>query len=163
MTKRVLIAAGLAAALISGGALALAQPPQGPGPGPRMGRGGPGMGGPGMGGPMMEFGLRGLDLSDSQKEQVKSIVDSHKDELRQVGEKMRQAHQAFAEATMAETIDESAIRAKTAAVASAMADEAILRAKVRTEIHGILTAEQLEQLKARQQEMGTRRRGGARK
>ena len=158
MTKRVLIAAGLAAALLSGGALALAQPPQGPGPGPHMGRGGPGMGGP-----MMEFGLRGLDLSDSQKEQVKSIVDSHKDELRQVGEKMRQAHQAFAEATMAETIDESAIRAKTAAVASAMADEAILRAKVRTEIHGILTAEQLEQLKARQQEMGTRHRGSARK
>ena len=41
MTKRVLIAAGLAAALISGSALALAQPPQGPGPGPHMGRGGP--------------------------------------------------------------------------------------------------------------------------
>lgn len=155
MTKHVLIAAGLAAALISGSALALAQPPQGKGPGPRVGRGGPG---PGMGGPMMEFGLRGLDLSDSQKEQVKSIVDSHKDEFRQVGDKMRQAHEAFAEATVADPIDESAIRAKTAAVASAMADEAILRAKVRTEIHGILTAEQLEQLKTRQQEMGTRRR-----
>jgi protein CpxP len=155
MTKRVLIAAGLAAALISGSALALAQPPQGPGPGPHMGRGGPG---PGMGGPMLEFGLRGLDLTDSQKEQVKSIVDSHKDELRQVGEKMRQAHEAFNQATMADTIDESAIRAQTAAVASAMADEAILHAKVRTEVHAILTAEQLEQLKTRQQEMANRRR-----
>ena len=62
---------------------------------------------------------------------------------------------------MADTIDESAIRAKTTAVASAMADEAILRAKVRTEVHGILTAEQQEQLKARQQEMGTRATGAA--
>ena len=156
MTKRVLIAAGLAAALISGSALALAQGP-GPGmPGPR------GFGGGHGPGPGMDFGLRGLDLSDAQREQVKTIVDSHRDELRQVGEKMREAHKAFAEATNAETIDEAAIRAKSTAVASAMADEAVLRAKVRAEVLTVLTAEQQEQLKARRQEMGTRRQRGQR-
>lgn len=156
MKKRVLIAAGLAAVLISGGALALAQPPQGPGgPGPRMGRGGPGPHGP-----MMEFGLRGLDLSDAQKEQVKSIMESHKAEFQAIGEKMRAAHDGLAQATQAETVDESAIRASTGAVASAMADEAILRAKVRAEVQAILTPEQLEQAKARQERMKHRRPRG---
>jgi periplasmic protein CpxP/Spy len=153
MTKRVLIAAGLAAALISGGALALAQPPQGPGPGPRM-HGGPG--GPGVGGPR-DFGLRGIELTDAQKEQVKSIRESHKAEFQAIGEKMRAAHDAFAQATQAETVDEASVRAKSTAVASAMADEAILRAKVRTEINAILTPEQLEQLKTRQEQMNNRR------
>jgi protein CpxP len=155
MTKRVLIAAGLAAALTGGSALAIAQPPQGPGvhgPGPRGPRGGPG-------GPM-DFGLRGVDLTDAQREQVRTIVDSHRDELRQVGEKLREAHRAFAEATMADPIDESAIRAKSTAIAAAMADEAILRTKVRTEVTAILTAEQQEQLKTRQQERETRRKPG---
>jgi len=159
MTKRVLMAAGLAAALVSASALVLAQPPQGPGP--REHRGGPGPGGPGGAfGGMMDFGLRGVELADAQREQVKTIVDSHRDEMRAVGEKMREAHRAFAESTRAETIDESAIRAKSTAVAAAMADEAILRAKVRTEVLAILTAEQQEQLKAQQQERANRRRPG---
>jgi protein CpxP len=156
MKKRVLIAAGLAAALISGGALALAQaPPQGPGP--RMHGGGPG--GPGFGGPR-DFGLRGIELTDAQRDQVKSIMDSHKDEFRQLGEKMRQAHEAFAQATQAETVDEATIRARSTAVASAMADEAILRAKVRSEVNAILTPEQLEQLKTRQEQRANRRPRG---
>ena len=160
MKTRGLIAAGLAAALLSGGALALAQapaPPGPPGPGPGMHRGGPG--GPGFGGPR-DFGLRGIDLSDAQREQVKSIRESHKDEFQQIGQKMRQAHEAFAQATEADTLDEAAVRARSTAVASAMADEAILRAKVRTEINAILTPEQLEQLKTRQQQMNNRRPRG---
>src|SRR5262245_4286779 len=155
MKTRVLIAAGLAAALMSGGALALAQAP--PGPGPGMHRGGPG--GPGFGGPR-DFGLRGIDLTDAQREQVKSIMDSHREEFRQLGDKMRQAHEAFEQATRAETGDESTIRARSTAVASAMADEAILRAKVRTEVNAILTPEQLEQLKTRQEQAGNRRPRG---
>ena len=71
------------------------------------------------------------------------------------------AHRGFAEATRAETLDEAAIRAKSTAVANAMADEAILRANVRGEVVAILTAEQQEQLKQRQQERGTRRKQGA--
>src|SRR5262245_63965051 len=149
MTKRVLIAAGLAAALTGGSAVA--QPPQGPGfhgPGPRRG--------PGPGGPM-EFGLRGIDLTDAQKEQVRTIMDSHKDEFQQIGTRMRDAQRAFGEATRAATIDESAIRAKATDLAGVMADEAILRAKVHGEVLAILTAEQQEQLKTRQQEMQKRR------
>src|SRR5262245_21995239 len=76
--------------LIMGAAIAAEQdqPQQRQGRGPG-GPGGPGMrgpGGPGMRGPggPMGFGLplRELDLSDDQKTQLKSIMDSHRDEFR---------------------------------------------------------------------------------
>jgi len=156
MMKRVVIAAALAAALAGGSALAIAQqPPQG----------GPGMHGPrgphgGPGGPMMNFGLRGLDLSDAQKEQVRTIMDSHKAEFDQIRTRMRDAQRAFADATQADTVDEATIRAKATAVAGVMADEAILRAKVHGEVLQILTADQQDQLKAKREEMQKRRGQG---
>lgn len=148
MTKRVLIAVGLAAALAGSSAVALALPAQG----------GPGIQGPdrglrrgprGPGGPMGDFGLRGVELTDAQRDQMRTIMESHQAEFQQVGIKLRQAHRGLAEATQAETIDEAAIRARSAEVASALADEAILQAKVRAEVAGILTPEQQEQLKTR--------------
>lgn len=153
MTKRTLIAAGLAAVLAGGTAVAIAQPPQG-GPGMQAGRrgpGGPGRGAP-RGGPLGDLGLRGIDLTDAQREQVRSIMDSHKDEFQKAGTLLRDAHRAFAEAVQADAINEANIRTRSTAIANAMADEAILRAKVRAEVHGILTAEQLQQLKDRRAE-----------
>jgi protein CpxP len=150
MRKRFLIAAGLVAAL-AGGALAWAQEPQ-PGPGVEQRRGPRGgrFGGPGRG--AADLGLRGIDLTDAQREQVRSIMDSHQAEFRQVHEKVREAHRAFAEATHAEPIDEAAIRTRSTAVANAMADEAVLRAKLRAEVFAILTAEQQQQLRERRAE-----------
>lgn len=146
MTRRVLIATGLAAMLASG-SVTIAQTTQ-PGIGIHK-RGGPGLG-PRGGGPRGfagNLGLRGIELTDTQREQVAKIMESHKAEFQQVGEKLRAAHRAFGEAVRAETIDEATIRARSADVATAMADEAILRAKVRSEVSGILTAEQLQKSK----------------
>src|SRR5689334_25340852 len=60
-------------------------PPPGGGPGPGMRMRGPG--GPG-GGPM-GFGLpfRELNLTDDQKDQLKKIAESHRDEFKAAGEK----------------------------------------------------------------------------
>ncbi|MDQ3441302.1 MAG: Spy/CpxP family protein refolding chaperone [Planctomycetota bacterium] len=146
MTKRILIAAGLVAALAGGGAAALAQAPQ-PDAGIQRGPGAPGgrMRGP-HGGRLGDLGLRGITLTDAQREQVRSIMESHQAEFEQIGSRLRQAHQEFAEAAGAESLDESALRARSTVVAAAMADEAILRARVRGEVRGILTAEQQRQL-----------------
>jgi protein CpxP len=154
MTKRVLIAAGLVAAL-AGVTIAWAQDPQ-PGPGieqrgPRGRHGRLGPGGPGGPGPDL-LGLRGIELTDAQREQVRSIMESHQAEFQQVHQKVREAHRTLAEATNADTIDEAAIRTRSAAVATAMADEAILRGKVRAEVFAILTAEQQQQLRERRAE-----------
>jgi len=150
MTTRILIAAGLAAVLAGGSAAALEQPPQS---GRRMERK-PGKPvaprqGPRRTGPGIDLGLRGIDLTDAQREQVRVIGESHKAEFGEVATKLRAAQHAFVETVQAESIDEAAIRTGSAAVASAMADEAILRARVRLEVHGILTPEQQQQLRDR--------------
>src|SRR5262245_761389 len=99
MSRRFVIAAALVAAFAGASAIALAQ-----GPGPR----GPFPGGPmapGMrpGGPP-DLGLRGVQLTDEQREQVRSIMDSHKAELDEIGSKLRDAHRALAEAVDATTV-----------------------------------------------------------
>lgn len=118
------------------------------GPGP--GIGGPPPGGQGQmgrrGGPMVP-GLRGLDLTDVQRAQVKSIMDSHQNEFRAVGEKIGAARESMRALLEADVIDESVIRAKSAEAATAEADAAILNAKVRAEVKAILTPEQLQKAK----------------
>ena len=149
MTKRILIAAGLMAALAGGTAVSFAQ-----GPGPR-GLGIDAPRGP-RGGSRVDVGLRGVQLTDAQREQVRSIMQSHRAEFDNVHKALREAHRSFAEASRAATVDEAALRARSSAVANAMADEAILRAKVRAEVHALLTPEQQQQLQEREASMQKR-------
>ena len=116
-------------------------------------RQGPGFGGPGgpgmrRGGPM-GFGpeFRQLDLTDDQKAQLKSIAESHRDEFRAASEKARAAHDGMQALVEADSINESAIRAKSAEIAAAEAEVMILNAKVRQESMQILTSEQQQKLK----------------
>jgi Spy/CpxP family protein refolding chaperone len=129
-----------------------------PGPGMR-GPGGPG--GPGMrrGGPMGLPGFGRLDLSDDQKAQLKQIRESHAAEFKAVRDKSRAAHDGMRDLLAAETINESAIRAKSADVAAAEADMLILNAKVRKESMQILTAEQLAKLKEARESRPRKRQG----
>ena len=125
---------------------------QGPGFGgpPPGGPGGRGMRGPG--GPMgFGPGFRELDLTDDQKAQLKQITESHSAEFKAVRDKSRAAHDGMQELLTAETINESAIRAKSAEIAAAEADMLILQAKIRRESMQILTSEQLAKLKERRE------------
>ena len=133
-------------------------PPGGPG-----GPGGPGMRGPG--GPMgFGPGFRELDLTDDQKAQLKSIADSHRDEIRAGGEKVRAARESMQALVEADSINEGAIRAKSAEIAAAEADMLILNAKIRQESQQVLTSEQQQKLKelrtSREGQMRQRRPGG---
>lgn len=163
-TVKLTLAAGLLAVMAAAAAPALMaqDAPQAPPRGGWMGPGGPGgHGGPGrQGGPMglIGPGFRGLDLTDAQREQVRAIMQSHQAEFTQVGEKVRAARDGMHALVNADTLDEAAIRAKATEAAAAEADAAILNAKVRAEVKGILTAEQLEKMKALQ----GRRRGARR-
>ena len=130
-------------------------------------RQGPGFGGPGMrrGGPMgFGPGFRELDLTDDQKARLKSIAESHRDEFRAAGEKARAAHDGMQALVEADSINEAAIRAKSAEIAAAEAEVMILNAKVRQESMQILTSEQQQKLKelraAREAQMKQRRPGG---
>ena len=168
-TLKVSLAAGFVAAVLAAdSALVVAQDGQMPRRGPAMGRGGPppgGMRGPGgPGGPMgmgTGSGFRELDLTDEQKAQVTSIVDSHQAEFKAVGEKMHAAREGMQALLEADTLDEAAVRAKSVEVAAAEADAAILGAKVRTQTVQVLTSEQLAKLKELQASRnGKQRRPG---
>jgi protein CpxP len=136
---RMTAVAGLLA--VSGAALAPAVEAQDGGQGPRARMAGPGPGGPMLPG-RIGLPLRELDLSDSQREQVRAIMETHAAALRDLGTRMRTAREGLDDLVTAETVDESAIRAKSADVAAVEADSAVLRARIHHEMFSILTAEQ---------------------
>jgi protein CpxP len=97
---------------------------------------------------------RELQLTDAQRDQVKTIADSHRDEWRGLADRARTAHQALEAAVTGNAIDENLIRGKSAEVAAVEADMAVARAHAYAEVVQILTADQkakLQTLKAARQ------------
>lgn len=122
-------------------------------PRPFMGRGGraggPGrLGGPG-GGPMalMPMLPRQLNLTDAQREQIRNLAQSHRDEWKALAERARPAREALQEAITADGVDEGLIRARSAEWATVEADLNVARARAHAEVFKILTDDQKAQLK----------------
>ena len=159
MTTRIktTLAAGIAVLTRAAGAPLLMAQDQAP---QAHGRGGPGMGGPGGPGGRMGFGprFRGLDLTDDQKAQLKKIREARRSDFKAAGQKVRAAREGMRALVEADSVNESAIRAKSAEIAAAEADVMILNAKVRQESLQVLTSEQQAKLKERR----TARQGEAR-
>jgi Spy/CpxP family protein refolding chaperone len=129
----------------------------------RGGPGGPGrFGGPGGPGPLMPMLVNRLNLTDSQKEQVKNILNAHREETRALADRARAAHQAVEEAVAAETFNEGTVRARAADAAAVDADMAVARANVYAQVLQILTADQKTQLRQLQEKMKVRRGRGPR-
>jgi Spy/CpxP family protein refolding chaperone len=117
--------------------------PGGPGGPGRLGRGG-------FGGPMGMLPMlgRALNLTDAQRDQIKAIAGSHKDEWKALADREWTARTALMAAVTADTIDEAAIRQKSSEVAAVEADAAVARAHAHAEVVQILTADQKAQLKS---------------
>jgi protein CpxP len=109
---------------------------------------------------LMPMLSRQLQLSDSQRDQIKAIADSHRDEWQGLAERARTAHQALHAAVTADAVDESLIRQKSADAATVDADMAVARARAHAEVLQVLTAEQktkLEETQAAWQNGGGRK------
>lgn len=130
---------------------ASAQPaPRGPDGGPGR-RGGPGdHGGPGgrHGGPIggllrlhPDLPLAALSLTDAQREQVRTILEGHRDEGQALMRKGQASFEALRKATEG-TVDEGAAGQQGQAMGAVIAEAAVLRARVRGEILAILTPQQ---------------------
>jgi len=125
---------------------------------PRRGFMGRGMGPGGRGGPGGPMGMlpmlgRQIDLTDAQKDQIKAIADSHKDDWKSLAERARAAHGALNQAVTADGVDEALIRQRSADVAAVDADMAVARARAHAEVLQILTPEQKTKLKTLHAEM----------
>jgi periplasmic protein CpxP/Spy len=165
VVKRVALTlgAGLIALGVSAGAYVHAQDQNtNPQPPPFRGRGmGPGGPGRGPGGPGGPGGLMGmlpmlgqqLGLTQAQRDQIRTIADSHKDEWKTLVDRGGAAHMALNAAIMADTLDEALVRQKSAEAAAVDADVAVARARAYNEVVQLLTADQKAQLKTMQAQM----------
>jgi protein CpxP len=99
-----------------------------------------------------------LNLTDAQKEQVKNIAESHREEWKALADRERSAREALHLAIAADTIDEALIRSKSAELGVVQTDIAVASARTRAEVWQLLTPEQ--RTKARQAEAEMGRRGG---
>jgi Spy/CpxP family protein refolding chaperone len=97
-------------------------------------------------GDRMRLGER-LGLTEEQRGKIKAVLESHKDEVRPLAEKMMAERKALRELIHAGTVDESAIRAQVAKAATVEADLAVARAKVAQEIQPLLSPEQKQRAK----------------
>ena len=133
-----LLAAGL-------GTAALAQAPEGRRGGRGFGHGGPGRGG---------FPLAQLDLSDAQREQVKAVMERHREDMQTLGTRLREAHDAQRAAVEAVPVNEGLIRTTSQSIAAAQTDMALLQARIHNDVWNVLTPEQqakAKELKAQRQ------------
>lgn len=105
-------------------------------------------------GPMI---LGRLDLSQDQRGRVKQILDSHKDERRALGDRAMAAHEALDDAITSTALDEGLVRTRAEVVAAVDVDQTVAQARVYSEIHQILTADQQNTLKAMHAERKARR------
>jgi Spy/CpxP family protein refolding chaperone len=136
MTRARFVAASVLAASLTLGGAAFAQGSGGPVRGGRFGGAAGGLGLP----------VRELNLSDAQQDQIRDIVQRHRDEMRMVQDRLREAREEQRQAIEAVPLNEGAIRAVTTQqLANAEADAAILQARVRSEVWAVLTPDQQAQ------------------
>jgi periplasmic protein CpxP/Spy len=83
-----------------------------------------------------------LQLTDTQREQVRAILAAEREQTAPLQVKMHQERTALRAAIHAGTAQEAEIRAQVAAQAETKAELMIRRAATRNEIHALLTPEQ---------------------
>ena len=149
----VLLAAGMAGVLIAAillvGAVAEVAAQDGRGR-PGFARGG-GPGGLGLFGPG-GAGIEGANLTEAQKDQVKAIVETHRDEMRGLLDRQAQARRTLATAAESGRVDDAAANE----VGAASAALALTEARIRADVFQLLTPEQRAAVQKRAQERAER-------
>lgn len=97
--------------------------------------------------------LRDLNLTPTQKTEVKQVIGSHKAEGIAQVRAIRDAHQKLEAATEGASPDQAAVRNASAEMAKAIEGAALLHAKVRAEVCAKLTPEQVKKLEGAKADM----------
>jgi Spy/CpxP family protein refolding chaperone len=104
---------------------------------------------------------RFLELTDTQKTEIKSIIQAEKPTIEPIVRQIAQNRKDMREATKNGTFDEAQVRTLANQRAQALSELIVARERLKTKIYNILTSEQkdkLEQLKERRGEHMKRRR-----
>lgn len=98
-----------------------------------------------------------LNLTDAQKDQLKGVIDSHRDEWKGLGDRAMKARQALRTAVTADALDEGLIRTRAAELATIESDRAVAQARIHADVFRILTPEQQARAREAQSQMQQRR------
>ena len=146
--RTVLVVSILAAVIATGAAFGQVSGPDGP-------RRGPGR--VGAFGSHAAMPLRALNLTEAQQEQIRMLRQQHREQTKTVATRLRTAMEAQRKAAQATVFDEQAIRATTQALVEAQTEMAVQQARLRHDIHNLLTPDQQAQAAKLQADRETRR------
>ena len=97
--------------------------------------------------------MQAIGLSPDQRMRMQEIRRSHEDEVISAGRRLRQARQALDRAIMSEPYNEVEVRRATEALATAQAEKIRLDSRVRAQVRGVLTPDQVVRFHQLQREM----------
>jgi protein CpxP len=87
-------------------------------------------------------GLAALDLTDAQRQQVRDVMQRHREEMQEGGRRLRAAYDAQRNAIETVPVNEGLVRSTSQELAAAQTDMAILQARIHSEVFSLLTPEQ---------------------
>ncbi len=90
--------------------------------------------------------LASLDITDAQKEQIRSILRNHREIVMPLIQDYVAERRALRDAVRSSPVNEDAIRAKSATIAGQQSDLAVELAYISQEIRNVLTPEQIEKV-----------------
>lgn len=93
--------------------------------------------------------MRGLNLTEAQRDKIFEIRHAAAPETREVMKEVAEARKALRELSRAETFDEAKAKDAADKQGAAIAKIALLRANTQNQIHAVLTPEQRQQIQQR--------------
>jgi Spy/CpxP family protein refolding chaperone len=87
--------------------------------------------------------MQAIGLTPEQHQRMQEIRRGHEDEAITAGRRLRQARQALDRAIMSEPYNEAAVRQATEELADAQADKIRLESRIRAQVRGVLTSDQV--------------------
>ncbi len=109
---------------------------------------------------MVEHMARGLDLTDDQQTQIKTILETARNASEPLHKQMDEAHKQLEAATANGQFDEAQVRALANQQAQLMADSIVEHERTKSRIFAILTPEQRAKADEMHKRGGPRRRHG---
>ena len=97
--------------------------------------------------------MQRLALTSDQRLRMQEIRRSHEDETISTGRRLRQARAALDRAIMSESYREEDVRRATDELAAAQADKIRLESRIRAQVRGVLTLEQVQEFNRLQREL----------
>lgn len=97
--------------------------------------------------------MQRLGLTPDQRLRMQEIRRSHEDDAITTGRRLRQARAALDRAIMNESFNEDAVRRATEDLVAAQTDKIRLESRIRSQVRGVLTLEQVQEFNRLEREL----------